>query len=63
MHRRKPKFSSLPSAASTGAGSTRARILEAVDRVCKNASFILGEEAVRFEKEFTAYVFCVVAET
>jgi len=30
-------------------------ILTALDRVCRNASFILGEEVAEFEKEFAAY--------
>lgn len=33
----------------------RDEILEALDRVCQNASFILGEEVTQFEKEFAAY--------
>jgi dTDP-4-amino-4,6-dideoxygalactose transaminase len=33
----------------------REEILAALDRVCQNASFILGEEVVQFEKEFAAY--------
>lgn len=33
----------------------RDEILESVDRVCRNASFILGEEVSQFEKEFAAY--------
>jgi dTDP-4-amino-4,6-dideoxygalactose transaminase len=35
--------------------SLRQEILDAVDRVCKNASFILGEEVTSFEQEFAAY--------
>ena len=33
----------------------RDEILEALDRVCKNASFILGEEVPKFEQEFAAH--------
>ena len=33
----------------------RADILAALDRVCRTASFILGEEVARFEEEFAAY--------
>ncbi len=33
----------------------RNEIREALDRVCGNASFILGEEVSEFEKEFAAY--------
>ncbi|HUY14275.1 MAG TPA: DegT/DnrJ/EryC1/StrS family aminotransferase [Terriglobia bacterium] len=33
----------------------RDEILAAVDRVCGNASFILGEEVASFEREFAAY--------
>lgn len=33
----------------------RQEILETLDRVCRNASFILGEEVARFEQEFAAY--------
>ncbi|MGD0017217.1 MAG: DegT/DnrJ/EryC1/StrS family aminotransferase [Verrucomicrobiia bacterium] len=33
----------------------REEILSALDRVCQNASFILGEEVAQFEKEFAAY--------
>jgi dTDP-4-amino-4,6-dideoxygalactose transaminase len=33
----------------------RNEIVEALDRVCRNASFILGEEVSEFEKEFAAY--------
>jgi len=33
----------------------REEILEALDRVCKNASFSLGEEVAAFETEFAAY--------
>ena len=33
----------------------RQEILDAVDRVCQNASFILGEEVTRFEQEFAEY--------
>jgi len=35
--------------------SLREEILPALDRVCRNASFILGEEVERFEKQFAAY--------
>jgi dTDP-4-amino-4,6-dideoxygalactose transaminase len=35
--------------------SLRDEIREALDRVCCNASFILGEEVSEFEKEFAAY--------
>jgi len=35
--------------------SLREEILAGLDRVCSNASFILGEEVVQFEKEFAAY--------
>jgi len=35
--------------------SLRQEILEALDRVCRNASFILGEEVARFEEEFAEY--------
>jgi len=35
--------------------SLREEILEALDRVCRNAAFILGEEVARFEEEFAAY--------
>jgi len=35
--------------------SLRNEIREALDRVCSNASFILGEEVSEFEKEFAAY--------
>jgi dTDP-4-amino-4,6-dideoxygalactose transaminase len=35
--------------------SMREEILAALDRVCRNASFVLGEEVVEFEKEFAAY--------
>ena len=33
----------------------REDVLAALDRVCQNASFILGEEVSQFEKEFAAY--------
>lgn len=33
----------------------RDEILVALDRVCRNASFILGEEVSQFEREFAAY--------
>lgn len=33
----------------------RDEILAALDRVCQNAAFILGEEVAQFEKEFAAY--------
>lgn len=33
----------------------RDEILPALDRVCSNASFILGDEVVQFEREFAAY--------
>lgn len=33
----------------------RDEMLEAIDRVCKNTSFILGEEVTKFEQEFAAY--------
>jgi len=33
----------------------REEIRAALDRVCRNAAFILGEEVVQFEKEFAAY--------
>ena len=36
-------------------GELREEILAALDRVCRNASFILGEEVAQFEKEFAAY--------
>jgi dTDP-4-amino-4,6-dideoxygalactose transaminase len=42
--------------------SLRSEILEALDRACRNASFILGEEVSEFEKEFAAFCearFCV----
>ena len=35
--------------------SLREEIMEALDRVCRNASFILGEEVEAFEREFAAY--------
>src|SRR5580658_998850 len=35
--------------------SLRDEILPALDRVCRNASFILGEEVERFEKEFAGF--------
>jgi dTDP-4-amino-4,6-dideoxygalactose transaminase len=33
----------------------REEILTALDRVCQNAAFILGEEVAQFEKEFATY--------
>jgi len=36
-------------------GELREEILAALDRVCRSASFILGEEVAQFEKEFAAY--------
>jgi len=36
-------------------GLLRDEIQEALDRVCQNASFILGEEVERFEKAFAEY--------
>lgn len=33
----------------------REELREALDRVCRNASYILGEEVVKFEQEFAAY--------
>jgi dTDP-4-amino-4,6-dideoxygalactose transaminase len=33
----------------------REEILAALDRVCRNAAFILGEEVAQFEKEFAEY--------
>src|ERR1022692_3437883 len=35
--------------------SFREELLDALDRVCRNASFIQGEEVARFEEEFAAY--------
>ncbi len=35
--------------------SIREEILAALDRVCRNASFILGEEVEEFEREFAAF--------
>jgi dTDP-4-amino-4,6-dideoxygalactose transaminase len=35
--------------------SLRDEIREALDRVCSNTSFVLGEEVSEFEKEFAAY--------
>src|SRR3984957_7427549 len=35
--------------------SLRDEILPALDRVCRNASFILGEEVETFEKDFAAF--------
>ncbi|MBZ5702641.1 MAG: DegT/DnrJ/EryC1/StrS family aminotransferase [Acidobacteriia bacterium] len=46
--------------------SLRQEILDAVDRVCKNASFILGEEVAHFEQEFADYCgvrHCVAVNT
>jgi dTDP-4-amino-4,6-dideoxygalactose transaminase len=36
-------------------GLLRDEILEALDRVCRNAAFILGEEVERFEQAFAKY--------
>jgi dTDP-4-amino-4,6-dideoxygalactose transaminase len=36
-------------------GALREEILAALDRVCRNASFILGPEVVEFEREFAAF--------
>ena len=36
-------------------GELREEILAALDRVCRNASFILGDEVAQFEREFAAY--------
>ena len=36
-------------------GLLRDEILEALDRVCQNASFILGDEVERFEQAFAKY--------
>src|SRR5216683_2702426 len=33
----------------------RGEICAAIDRVCQNASFILGEEVTRFEESFASY--------
>ena len=33
----------------------RSEICAALDRVCQNASFILGEEVTRFEQAFASY--------
>ncbi|MGH9395375.1 MAG: DegT/DnrJ/EryC1/StrS family aminotransferase [Terriglobia bacterium] len=44
----------------------REEILAALDRVCQNASFILGEEVAQFEKEFAAYCqtkYCVAVNS
>jgi dTDP-4-amino-4,6-dideoxygalactose transaminase len=35
--------------------SIREEILEALDRTCRNAAFVLGEEVERFEGEFASY--------
>src|SRR5438105_714161 len=35
--------------------SLREELLAALDRVCRTASFVLGEEVARFEEEFAAY--------
>lgn len=35
--------------------SLREEVLAALDRVCRNASFVLGEEVAEFEKEFAAF--------
>ena len=47
-------------------GELREEILAALDRVCRNASFILGDEVAQFEKEFAAYCetkYCVALNT
>jgi dTDP-4-amino-4,6-dideoxygalactose transaminase len=36
-------------------GGIREEILAALDRVCRNAAFILGAEVAEFEREFAAY--------
>jgi len=44
----------------------REEILAALDRVCRTASFVLGEEVARFEEEFAAYcgvTHCVALNT
>jgi len=33
----------------------RQEVLEALDRVCRNSAFVMGEEVARFEEEFAAY--------
>jgi len=46
--------------------SIREEILEALDRVCSNTSFILGEEVVKFEQEFASYCnakYCIAMNT
>src|SRR5262245_1700112 len=46
--------------------SIREEILAALDRVCRNAAFILGTEVAEFEKEFAAYCevkHCVAVNT
>jgi len=46
--------------------SLREDILAALDRVCRTASFVLGEEVARFEEEFAAYCgvkHCVAVNT
>jgi len=40
--------------------SLRAEVMEALERACSSASFILGEDVAQFEKEFAAY--CEVNE-
>lgn len=35
--------------------SIRDEVLQALDKVCRNASFVLGEEVEQFEREFAAY--------
>ena len=40
--------------------SLRVEVMEALERTCSNAAFILGEEVAQFEKEFAAY--CEVNE-
>lgn len=44
----------------------REEILAAIDRVCQNTSFILGEEVTLFEREFAAYCeakYCVAVNS
>jgi dTDP-4-amino-4,6-dideoxygalactose transaminase len=44
----------------------RDEILPALDRVCQNASFILGDEVAQFEQEFAAYCeakYCVAVNS
>jgi dTDP-4-amino-4,6-dideoxygalactose transaminase len=46
--------------------SLRDEILAALDGVCRNASFILGEEVARFEQEFATYCeakYCVAVNS